>query len=47
MDSKIILKRVEAYTFARLLCLLACRQIQLDNCVTISLKTTEILKGQV
>ncbi len=37
---------VEAYTLARLLCLLACHQIQLYNCVSNSLKTTEILKGR-
>ncbi len=38
---------VEAYSLARLLCLLACRQIQIDNCVTSSLKTTKILKGRI
>ncbi len=46
MYFEIILEKVESYSYARLLCLLACRQIQFYNCVSNSLKTTEFLKGR-
>ncbi len=44
MDPKFIWKKIEAYPFARLLCLLACRQILPDNCVSSSLKSYRNLK---
>ncbi len=47
MCSEFILEKVKPFSSARLLCLLACRQIELDNCVTSDLKTKEIFKGQI